>query len=133
MTVKDVAKLFKRFFITFLCCVPVFLGIGFLLDGKIQPWIMTFIFVVIGGGAFALEEFLHNRRVQKREKQKESLKGTPIVFDVEKPKKEKTNKTQKQKNKNNSKQQDKTTKQNKQQQTSKKQQNDTDVTTTDKK
>ena len=75
MTRRDITKLFKRFFMTFFCCVPIFLGIGFLLNGKIQPWIMTAIFVVIGGGVLAIEEYVHYKRVQKREQIKQDLQN----------------------------------------------------------
>ena len=75
MTRRDITKLFKRFFITFFCCVPIFLIVGFLLENKIQSYILTIIFVVIGGAIFAMEELIYFKAKQKREKLKDELKS----------------------------------------------------------
>jgi zinc transporter ZupT len=68
MTRKDVVKLIKRFLITFLCTLPLLVLIGYLLIGKISNALMTFIFVVIAGGVFFLEEVI---RYQKKQNKKD--------------------------------------------------------------
>ena len=70
MTRKEIAKLFIRFLITFACMIPLFIGRGFLLSGKVSDFVMTTIFVVLGGAGVAVEEFIHFKRVQKREELK---------------------------------------------------------------
>ena len=70
MTRKDITKLFKRFLITFICMSPIFIGIGFLLVNKVTNFVMVTIFVVTGGAGLAIEEFIHFKRVQKREELK---------------------------------------------------------------
>ena len=74
MLKKDVLGLFKRFLITFCCCLPLFFVIGFLLVGKISDVVMVIIFVTIGGLIFALEEYIHFKNYQKRQNAKNSLK-----------------------------------------------------------
>lgn len=86
MTRKDIAKLFKRFFITFFCCVPVLLLIGFLLQDKIQDWILTVVFIVIAGGVFAIEEYIHFKLLKKREALKQQLKQNKNAGTSEKSK-----------------------------------------------
>ena len=71
MTRKDIAKVFIRMLITFVCMLPVFLLIGFSLYEKISDIVMIIIFLVIAGGVFALEEFIHFKIYQKRQKLKE--------------------------------------------------------------
>ena len=100
MTRKDIASLFKRFFITFFCCVPIFLVIGYFLEKKIQDWILTFIFIVIGGSIFALEELIHFKRRQKREFLKQELKDKDYFKQTETTKETKQQKKQKQKTQN---------------------------------
>ncbi|MGN1212721.1 MAG: hypothetical protein ACI4TZ_01645 [Christensenellales bacterium] len=100
MTRKDIASLFKRFFITFFCCVPIFLVIGYFLEKKMQDWILTFIFIVIGGSVFALEELIHFKRRQKRELLKQELKDKDYFKQTDA---EKTEKRPKKQNKNNQK------------------------------
>ncbi len=70
MTRKEIANLFKRFLITFVCMLPLFIGLGFLLSGKISDVVMIIIFVVLGGAGVAVEEYIHFKRVQKREQMK---------------------------------------------------------------
>lgn len=71
MTRKDISKLFKRFLITFLCSLPVLIALGFLLTNKVSDFVMIVIFVVIAGGAFAVEELVHFKLYQKRERLKQ--------------------------------------------------------------
>lgn len=103
MTRKDIASLFKRFFITFFCCVPIFLVIGYFLEKKMQDWILTFIFIVIGGSIFAFEELIHFKRRQKRELLKQELKDKDYFKQTETTKETKQQKTQNIKNANNQK------------------------------
>ena len=75
MTRKDIFQLYKRFFITFFCCSPVFIILGYLLKDKIKNWILGFVFVVLGGLIFALEEWIHFKSKQKRLQLKQQLKS----------------------------------------------------------
>lgn len=75
MTRKDIFGLIKRFLLTFLCCVPVLLVIGYFLQGKVQSWIMVTIFVVVAGAVLAIEEYIVYTRRKKREKIKQELKS----------------------------------------------------------
>lgn len=75
MTRKEIAKLFKRFLITFACLLPIFIGIGLLLNGKIQNWIMVFIFVTVGGLTLALEEYIHRKNMLDRQQKKEQMEN----------------------------------------------------------
>ena len=76
MTRKDATKLFIRFLIVFACTLPVLIPIGLLLTNKISDFVMVTIFVVIAGGAFAVEELIHFKLRQRREllKQTEAKK-----------------------------------------------------------
>lgn len=71
MTRKEIAQVFKRFLITFLCMLPIFIGLGLLLAGKISDVVMIVIFVVVGGFGFAMEEYIHFKRYAKRQELKE--------------------------------------------------------------
>lgn len=74
MTRKEIVRMFKRFFLMFACCIPIFVGIAFLINGKTSTFVMTLIFIVIGGGAFFIEEVLRNkRRTAGREKRQKTL------------------------------------------------------------
>ena len=72
MTIKDFTHIFKRFLITALITLPILLGVGFLLKGKVHNGLMIFIFVVIMGIAYGLEElwYSHHKKVmEERRKQ----------------------------------------------------------------
>lgn len=71
MTRKDIAKMFKRFFITFACMLPIFILLGYLLNGRVSNFVMIVIFVVVGGAGYALEELISYNAYQKREQKKE--------------------------------------------------------------
>ena len=71
MTRKEITKLFQRFLITTLILLPFLILLGFLLANKVNDFVMIVMFVVIIGGVFALEELIHYKRYQKREKLKE--------------------------------------------------------------
>ena len=86
MTRKDVTKLFARFLVVFAVCIPIFVLIGSLLDGKIDAVIEVIVFVVIGGVAFFLEEFLHVKAFKKRIEQKK-VTDVDAFFDEQMQKK----------------------------------------------
>lgn len=54
--------------------LPIFIGIGFLLQDKVSDAVMIIIFVTIGGAGIALEEYISYNRRKKREEQKEKQK-----------------------------------------------------------
>jgi len=67
MSRKDIVKLIKRFLITFLCTVPVFVGLDYLLGNAVKDWLKIFMFVVIGGGVFFLEELIRFKKNKKKD------------------------------------------------------------------
>lgn len=69
MTRKDIVKVFKRFIITFLCTFPFLLIVGYFLNEKINDALMVFMFVVIAGGVFFLEEVIH-QKIKEKQKDK---------------------------------------------------------------
>ena len=71
MTRKDITGVYKRFLITFLCMLPVLIGLGFLLDGKVSDVVMIIIYVVVAGAVVAIEEYIHFKRKKRREMLKE--------------------------------------------------------------
>lgn len=73
MTRKEIASLFKRFLITFACMTPLLIGLGFLLMGKVSDFVMIVIFVVLAGAGIAVEEYVHFKRVQRREQMKREI------------------------------------------------------------
>lgn len=73
MTRKSIAELFKRFLLTFVCMLPIFIVVGILLQNKVSDVVMTIIFVVLGGAGVALEELIHFKRVEKREQMKREI------------------------------------------------------------
>lgn len=77
MSKKEIAGVFKRFLLTFLCLLPILIGLGFLLNGKVSDIVMIIIFVVLAGAGVAVEELIHFSQVKKREelKQKEKDKN----------------------------------------------------------
>ena len=76
MTRKDVSGIFKRFLITFACMLPILIGLGFLLNGKISDAVMIVIFVVVAGAGIAIEELIHFKLYQKRQRLKKEREGT---------------------------------------------------------
>lgn len=73
MTKKQITKLFKRFFITFLLCLPLFVIFGVFLGEKIGSWAIL-VYVLIGAIAFVLEEIWHNHYEQKQKQKREQAK-----------------------------------------------------------
>lgn len=74
MTKKEAMKLMKRFFITFICCVPLFLFVGVLWGQYFsQPALVT-IFTVFAGTVFAIEEYVHYKNINKQKEIKNSKK-----------------------------------------------------------
>lgn len=109
MTIKEYVHVFKRFIITFLLCLPIFILIGVLLQGKIHNGIMIAMFVVIGGIAFAVEELWYSKHKKKQELLREKaklkrqyLKNQRLEKSLEKQKQDQ----QKSKEKNNHKKRD---------------------------
>ena len=75
MTRKDVSGIFKRFLITFACMLPILIGLGFLLNGKISDLVMIVIFVVVAGAGIAIEELIHFKLYEKRQRLKKEREG----------------------------------------------------------
>ena len=87
MTRKEITKLFVRFLITFAFSLVILIPLGLLLENKMSDFVMVVMFVVIAGGIFALEEYLHFKAYQKRQRLKEeALRQEELST---KPKKEK--------------------------------------------
>lgn len=74
MTRKDIVNLMKRFFLTFLACIPIFVGLHFLLTNKIADWLVIIIFMTVAGSIFALEEYIRFKNKAKREEKKRKIK-----------------------------------------------------------
>ena len=82
MNRKDITKLFVRFLITFMCCLPVLIALGFLLEGKISDIVEIIIFAIIAGVVFALEEYIHLKIAIKRTEQKKQRDGSNFAEEV---------------------------------------------------
>ena len=67
MTRKDISKLFIRFLITFACCLPFLIFIGYLLTDKVSDFVMVMVFVAISGVVIAFEELIHFKLYQRRQ------------------------------------------------------------------
>lgn len=109
MTIKEYLHIFKRFFITFLICLPILFGIGILLVNKVHNAVMITIFVVVMGTGFVLEELWysnHKKKMEERRKQakakRDLLKIKRLVESLEKQKQDQQNS-----NKKNNKKRDK--------------------------
>ena len=74
MTKKEFVKIFKRFFITFLICLPIFVLIGVFLTGKISNFLIILMYVVIGAVAFVIEELWWAKHQKKLEQRREEAK-----------------------------------------------------------
>ncbi len=74
MTKKEFIKIFKRFFLSFLCCLPIFILIGVFLRQKIGRVWTVVIYVVIGAIAFVLAEIIHKKHEEKMELRREQAK-----------------------------------------------------------
>ena len=75
MTKKEFKSIFKRFFITFLICIPIFVVIGIFLTPLIGDIWSIVIYVSIGGLAFFLEELWWKGYSKKQEaKRQENLR-----------------------------------------------------------
>lgn len=71
MTKKEFVKVFKRFFITFLICLPLLVLVGVFLTGKISNALIIFLYVLIGALAFVLEELWWSKHQKKLEQVRE--------------------------------------------------------------
>ena len=74
MTKKEFIKIFKRFFLAFLCCLPIYVLIGIFLREKIGNVWTVVIYVVIGAIAFVLAEIIHKNHEEKMEQKREAVK-----------------------------------------------------------
>ena len=74
MTKKEYLKIFKRFFLAFLCCLPIYILIGIFLREKIGNVWTVVIYVVIGAIAFVLAEIIHKNHEEKMELKREKNK-----------------------------------------------------------
>lgn len=105
MTKKEFIRIFKRFIIAFLCCLPIFILIGIFLREKIGNVWTVVIYVIIGIGAYVLAEIICKRHEQKMELKREKsrlkrryqhLSHIESVKTDDSQKKEKKSKTEKQ-------------------------------------
>lgn len=73
MTQKEIVDLFKRFLIVFLVIVLPLIVVLTLVAKLASGWVIA-ISVVLGGLVFALEEYLHNKTIKKRQERREKYK-----------------------------------------------------------
>lgn len=106
MTKKEIAKLFKRFFITFLLCLPIFAIIGVFAGDKIGSAWSIVLYVLIGAIAFVLEEIWYKgfkqRQQQKREQARQQRRQKKLLGQIEESENSKSKKDKKQKDTSNS-------------------------------
>ena len=74
MTKKEFIKIFKIFFLAFLCCLPIYILIGIFLREKIGDVWTVVIYVVIGAIAFVLTEIIHKKHEEKIALKREKAK-----------------------------------------------------------
>lgn len=108
MTKKEFLRVFKRFLIAFLCCLPIFILIGIFLTDKIGNVWTIVIYIVIGAGAYVLAEFLCRHHEQKMAERREKTKLMRRYKNLNLDKNEKTAKEDLSKNKKNPKKDEKT-------------------------
>lgn len=70
MTQKDVVKLFKRFLIVFVFCIPLIIVLT--LVAKLKSIFVILITVVTCGGIFCLEEYLRMKRLKKKQEKRKN-------------------------------------------------------------
>lgn len=63
----EAKKNIKRYLITMLCCVPVLILIGILLEGKVNRGIRICIFVLIMIAILFVEEFIYSKLKTKKQ------------------------------------------------------------------
>jgi len=67
----ETKKNIKRYLITMLCCVPLLIVVGVLLEGKVNKALRITIFVLIMLVVFVIEEFIYSKlRTKIKEKPK---------------------------------------------------------------
>lgn len=74
MTKKDIIDIFKRFFIVFLCCLPLLLVVGWLLMG-LSNIAMVAINCGIISAVFVVEELIYSNFKKKRLLRREAEKN----------------------------------------------------------
>lgn len=74
MTRKDISDIFKRFFIVFLCCLPILLVLGWYLR-KIHNIAMIAINCGVVAVVFVIEELIYSSFKKKRLARREAEKS----------------------------------------------------------
>lgn len=90
MTKKEFIKIFKRFFLAFLCCIPFYILIGVFLREKIGNVWTVVIYVFLGAGAFVLAEIINKKHEEKMELKRAKAKFKRRYKYLEKIEAEKT-------------------------------------------
>lgn len=75
MNKKEITKTALRYLITFLCVAPFLIGLGLLLENKISDFVMIVMFAVLAGGVIVIEEIIHSKLYQRRQRIKEERKA----------------------------------------------------------
>ena len=99
MTKKEFLKIFKRFFLAFLCCLPIFILIGIFLREKIGNVWTIVIYVVIGAVAFILAEIIHKKHEEELELKREKARQKRRYQHLENVENSKVNNASKKKSK----------------------------------
>lgn len=63
----ETKKNIKRYFITMLCCVPLLIVLGVLLEGRVNKALRITIFVLIMLVVFIVSEFIYSKRKAKKQ------------------------------------------------------------------
>ncbi len=71
---KLLTGMYKRFFITFACLLPLLIYLGILLGGHVTNFVRIAIFTLIGGTAFLIEEIINSKLQERRQKKREAFK-----------------------------------------------------------
>lgn len=66
-SIVEVKNNIKRYLITMLCCVPLLIVVGVLLEGRVNKALRITIFVLIMLVVFAISEFIYSKRKAKKQ------------------------------------------------------------------
>ncbi len=72
MDKREMMEYGKRFFLTFLACLPIFILLDILLQKHIGNIWLIIIYAVIAGGAFFLVELIRKKRLARLKKKYET-------------------------------------------------------------